>query len=296
MMEYLSGQCGRERVKSGNFQTFSLMDRERGIIRALGAAVIVLCLIIIGMLVTSPAAVPTQNGTGIMYQLSTIGSLMNGGFTGVGTVADLHQHGDFGLGTYDGLDGEMVMVDGSCYQILSTGNVRLAGDNQTTPFATVTRFQIIRTTPALYTVNLTDLTGSLDRTAGCSGTFCAARLDGTFPYVKARSPRKQGKPYPNLTEALKTQSVFEFRNMTGTMVGIYTPSWASSLNVPGWQLHFITQDRTGGGHVLDCMVNGTDAEIDPTVNFFLTTPENPGTSPELAEGMAASLDRAERSG
>jgi acetolactate decarboxylase len=137
----------------------------------LGAAVIVLCLIIIGMLLTWPAAVPIQNGSGIMYQFSTIGSLMNGGLTGVGTVADLYRHGDFGLGTYDGLDGEMVMLEWRCYHILSTGDVRLAGDNQTTTFTTVTRFRIIRTTPALYAVNLTDLTGSLDRTAGCSGTF-----------------------------------------------------------------------------------------------------------------------------
>jgi len=58
-----------------------------------------------------------------IYQVSTSGALVQGVYQGCVRVADLKRHGDFGLGTFDSLDGEGIMVDGTCWQACSDGSV-----------------------------------------------------------------------------------------------------------------------------------------------------------------------------
>ena len=53
---------------------------------------------------------------------------------------ELKKHGDFGIGTFDALDGEMIVLDGVVYQAKADGHIYQAADNLTTPFATVTYF------------------------------------------------------------------------------------------------------------------------------------------------------------
>jgi len=121
---------------------------------------------------------------------------------------------------------------------------------------------------------MTELTGFLDSRLPSKDLFYAIRIDGTFPYIKARSPPAQDKPYPPLADALKRQSIYEFRNVTGTAVGFYTPSSAAGLSFPGYHLHFITADRSRGGHILDITTGGNTVELDSTpraVTIF--TPE-----------------------
>jgi alpha-acetolactate decarboxylase len=76
-----------------------------------------------------------------LYQRSTIGALLAGIFDGDETVGELLTRGDFGLGTFNALDGEMVVLDGACYHLRSDGTVELANLAARTPFAAVTRFE-----------------------------------------------------------------------------------------------------------------------------------------------------------
>ena len=44
----------------------------------------------------------------VIYQTSLMSALLSGVYEGETTMADLLQHGDFGLGTFNHLDGEMI--------------------------------------------------------------------------------------------------------------------------------------------------------------------------------------------
>jgi acetolactate decarboxylase len=121
--------------------------------------------------------------------------------------------------------------------------------------------------------SLAGLITALDRRLPSANMFYALRLDGEFSYLKTRSVPRQEQPYRPLIEIVKTQPTFEWRNVHGTLLGFRCPAGAAALNVPGWHLHFITADRTGGGHVLDLrLVNQTAAlEIIPTLSMTLPT-------------------------
>ena len=75
-----------------------------------------------------------------VFQTSTISALLAGVYDGELTVRELLAHGDFGVGTFDQLDGEMVVLDGTCYRLRSDGSARIADPSTHTPFAAVTDF------------------------------------------------------------------------------------------------------------------------------------------------------------
>ena len=216
----------------------------------------------------------------VLYQVSTYESLAGGGYDPVEPVKVLMENGDLGLGTFTGLDGEMVVVDGVCYQVRADGVARPADPSEGVPFAAVTYFSPDITVPGIVAGNMTDLTAALNRSLPDPDLFTAIRIDGTFPYLKVRSPPAQSKPYPPLTDALAHQSVYEYRNVTGTMVGFYSPAPAAGLNVAGYHLHFISADRTRGGHVLEATAAGDMAELDVTPRYtVIFTPEGAGSPP-----------------
>ena len=210
----------------------------------------------------------------LLYQVSTYTSLAAGGYDPVEPVKTLMANGDLGIGTFTGLDGEMVVVGGTCYQVRSDGTVRPADSSQGVPYAEVTFFSPDLSVPGIVAGNMTELTGFLDSKLPSKDQFYAIRMTGTFSSIRARSPPVQSKPYPVLTDALKGQSIFEWRNVTGTAVGFYTPATAAGIGFPGFHLHFISADRTRGGHVLDMATSGNTVELDGTPrSLVILTPE-----------------------
>src|ERR1700728_3397210 len=75
-----------------------------------------------------------------LFQVSTSAALVEGIYQGAVRVSRLLRHGDFGLGTFVDLDGEMVVLDGVCYQISATGAIAPVDGEQLIPYAVVTRF------------------------------------------------------------------------------------------------------------------------------------------------------------
>jgi acetolactate decarboxylase len=207
-----------------------------------------------------------------LFQTSTINALLEGVYDGDMPVATLRQHGDFGLGTLNGLDGEMVQVDGQFFQVRSDGKVRSVPDEARVPFADTTFFDADRTVTVEKPLSFKAMATYVDTLLPSRNIFYAIRIEGTFRYVKTRSVPRQAKPYPRLTEVIKTQPTFEFYNQRGVMVGFWTPSYAASLNVPGYHFHFLTADRTRGGHVLDCTLGQVKISIDDTPRFSLILP------------------------
>ena len=238
-----------------------VLDIKQVLLLLLVAALLLIGGFFAGWSASAPSGPPDPD---LLYQVSTYTSLSGGGYRGIVTVGELAQHGDLGLGTFDGLDGEMVVVDGAMYQVKADGTVSRPDPSVLVPFAAVTSFQPDLTLGGITAGNLSELTARLDARLPSKDRFWAVRIDGTFPYVKARSPPAQSRPYPILTDALKSQSVFTFRNVTGTVVGFYTPSSATGVDPVGFHLHFISGDRKEGGHVLDITTEGAQVQLDDT--------------------------------
>ena len=199
-----------------------------------------------------------------LTQFSTIPALLSGLYDGEWTCTEVLTNGDIGIGTFDHLDGEMIILDGRCYRARSDGNVVPAAATDTTPFACVTFFDTDLVVSNLTAGSLTELLATLEQKLPSPNIVYALRLDGDFAYVKTRSIPAQQKPYHPLTEIVKTQPTFEWRNVRGTLLGFRCPAFAKELNVAGWHLHFIIADRSHGGHVLDLRLTNQTAQLDLT--------------------------------
>ena len=230
------------------------------------------------------------------YQVSTIDALMQGVYDGVQTTGELKTHGDFGIGTFNALDGEMIVLDGVVYHAKADGHITISSDSQTTPFATVTWFDkdqaVITDTPMNFSVFAT----TMEKRLPSGNMIYAVRMHGAFPTMTVRAIPAQQKPYPTLTEAAKNQSVCTYSNATGTVVGFYTPVFFKGINVAGYHLHFISDDHATGGHILDFTVPaGTTVEYDITPGFTMGLPTTGDfTGIDLSQDLSADLAKIEK--
>ncbi len=212
----------------------------------------------------------------VLYQTSTIGALLEGVYDGDATVADLREHGDVGLGTINCLDGELVILDGRFFTVEHSGQVRELPPETMTPFAAVTWFERDQGGLLENVASLADLTATLDRIRESDNLCYAVCITGQLDYIKTRSVPRQSRPYPPLTDVIPNQAIFEFEDVAGTIVGFYMPPYVTGINVPGWHLHFLTEDLSGGGHLLDCRFAEATAQIDQTDGIMLDLPQTEG--------------------
>ena len=232
----------------------------------------------------------------VLYQVSTIDALMQGVFDGVQPVGEIRKHGDFGIGTFDALDGEMIMLDGVVYQAKADGHIYTAAYGQTTPFATVTYFDRDLSAVTFGPMNLSLFSSTMAAQLPTMNMVYAVRMHGTFPVMKVRAIPAQKKPYPTLAEASKNQSVYTYSDTTGTIVGFYTPVFFKGLNVAGYHLHFISDDRKSGGHILDLTVPvNTTVEYDITPGFAMALPTSGDfTGVDLSQDLSGDLVKIEK--
>jgi acetolactate decarboxylase len=186
-----------------------------------------------------------------VYLSAPINALVEGLYVENATMAKIKQHGDFGLGTFNLLDGEMVLLDGHVYQIRSDGNVYHVKDDEMSPFACVTFFNPDTFDDLENISDSRDFYDLLKTLIPSENMLYAIRIDGTFSHIKTRVvPRSEN--YRPLVEATKNQPVFNFHNVRGTLAGFYTPRFMESLNAPGYHMHFLSEDRRHGGHLIQC--------------------------------------------
>jgi acetolactate decarboxylase len=230
-----------------------------------------------------------------VYQVSTIGALAQGVYGGEITCGELREHGDFGIGTFDRLDGEMILADGAIYQARADGSVRTPDDLVRVPFAAVTFFTPDRTSILSRNLDLEGLERALDGLLPTENIFYAVKVEGNFQYVKTRSVPAQDKPYRPLTEAVKEQRTCEFNNTEGVLVGLRCPAYMKEINVPAYHFHFITRDRRAGGHMLECRVEGAQVAIDEASEFHMVLPRgNEFYRAQLGADAQSVVDRIEK--
>ena len=211
-----------------------------------------------------------------IYQVSLLQGLTLGDYNGSVSVKELKQKGDTGIGTFEGVNGELIMVDGTVYRAKSDGSIETAPDDETIPFANVTFFDSDEKQDISGVSSIADLKKLLDEKVEKLGRnqFYMVRVDGTFKKMHARSELKQEKPYKPLAEALKTdQREFSWDNIEGTVVALYCPQYMEDLNAAGWHLHFVSKDKKYGGHVLELDVDKAELKIDCTQGFNMQLPD-----------------------
>ena len=244
---------------------------------------------------TSTAAASQDKET--IYQVALLQSLTQGYYDGIIKVSELKEHGDTGIGTFEGVNGEMIVIDGKVYQALSDGSVKEAADDETVPFSNVTFFE------SDVAANMTDVSdmasfkSALDKTVNEKGRnmFYMVKVSGTFEKMYVRSELKQEKPYKSLDKALETdRREFSYENIAGTVVGLYCPDYMGGLNAVGWHFHFISDDRTKGGHILDLSFKNAKAELDITPRFDMKLSDNTDfQNMELAKNVDEAIKKVE---
>ncbi|KHK03345.1 acetolactate decarboxylase [Desulfovibrio sp. TomC] len=212
-----------------------------------------------------------------LHQTGSIEGLIVGDYAGQRSCAGLVRQGDFGLGTFADLDGEMVVLDGVVYQVTSDGVVHRARPGQLAPFAQIVRFAGSVDLGRVDGLDLPALTAALTDRLPDPSKMCAVRVDGVFPTLTVRSVPAQAKPWPPLAEAIKHQSTFPLTDIAGTLVGIYTPPGLPSLSPAGWHFHFLSHDRRHGGHVLALTTGPAKARGDAVTVLDVVYP--PGVLP-----------------
>lgn len=228
-----------------------------------------------------------------LYQYSTLSALIRGHYDGDLKMATLAGKGDFGIGTFHGLDGEMIALDGRIYKGRTDGKAVEVPPEEATPFAMVTRFAADRTAALPPDLDFAALQKLLDGLIEAVNLPHAIRVDGTFAQVTYRSVPKQAPPYRVLTEVVKEQAEFTRTAVAGTLVGYRMPDYAAGFNTPGYHLHFINADRSEGGHVLGLRTASGTIAVDRLQRVSIDLPDSAAFATGAITATAADVHAVE---
>lgn len=222
---------------------------------------------------------PADGTQRCMYQVSTLQALAMGYTRAVVTVEELLRHGDTGLGTFENVDGEMIVADGVCYRAMADGTVVTAPPEMGVPFSSVSRLVGSRcfSLEALADIGAlkTTLTQRIEEGFGLNSMHMV-RIDGAFERICARSESGQRTQHVTLKDMLQdNQRDYFFDEIEGTLVCVYYPDYMDGVNAPGWHLHFLSADRTMGGHVFDLKLRRAQARLDKISRIEIQLPFSP---------------------
>jgi acetolactate decarboxylase len=212
--------------------------------------------------------------TNTVTQVSILNALLARQFDGYLSCRELLKHGDFGIGTYDRMDGEMIIVDGILYQAKADGKVYTPDLENCTPFATVCCFEPDQSWILRDSIDLEGLKNEVDEKASNQNVFVAIRVKGSFSHMKTHALQMQSKPYPPTAEVVKGCVQLEMKDVSGTIVGFRCPPYVKGINDTGYHLHFLSEDKKQGGHVLEFTMERGNCAIDICSNHHVIVPED----------------------
>ena len=212
--------------------------------------------------------------TNSIFQYSTLSALLEGVYDGEMTIGELKKHGDYGIGTFNALDGEMILYDGKCYKVSSDSKVTKVSDSATTPFAAICSFvpdTVIRIDRVL---KFNQLKQYIDSVVPSTNLLYAYKISGSFDSIIIRSVPKQEKPYKRLIEAYKMQGVYTFTQQEGILFGYKFPKYLKDVNMDDFHLHFLSSDKSRGGHLLNCTFSIVYVSVAYIRNYQIQLPDN----------------------
>ena len=229
-----------------------------------------------------------------VFQVSTVNALLAEVYEGNWSVGELRGYGNYGIGTVNHLDGELVILDGEFYQITSDGHVHLLPDTARVPFAVITNEHYDTTFRMVNISNYESLMRRIDSTLTNTEVIYVIKITGDFGSLITRSIPKQQKPYRPLTSVVEDQSIFHLTHVTGTMVGFRFPNFMNGVNIAGYHLHFLDLSRTNGGHLLECAADTVTVSIGTIDKFLLSLDPNLNFTPVDNENVEESIQKVEK--
>ena len=234
--------------------------------------------------------------TNKLYQVSTLNALMLGDYKGSCKVKDLLKVADTGIGTYDGLNGEAIFLNGVAYDGLATGEVVVMKDSDSLPFATVAKFDESVKAHDISFSSIAEFKEKMNEyTKNGKNYFYMLKIEGTFN-VRVRSCFKQEQPYEPLYKVAKDQREYEYHNEEGYVIGIYSPDYVEGMNLPGWHIHFLDKNHTKGGHILEVSTENAKMKINLLDEWDVIMPhDNEFASWNLKEDLKSKTEAVEGS-
>lgn len=209
-----------------------------------------------------------------VFQYSTLSALLEGVYDGEMTVGELKKHGNYGIGTFNALDGEMILYEGECYKATSDSKVIKVGDLAKIPFAAICTFVPDTIIKIGHALNLKEIKHYIDSVMPSGNLLYAYKISGSFDSIVIRSVPKQQKPYVRLIEAYKAQGVYTFAHLDGILFGYKFPHYLKDVNMDDYHFHFLTTDKSKGGHLLSCTIMNGEIDVAIIRNFQLQLPDN----------------------
>jgi len=197
----------------------------------------------------------------MLYQHGTLGTLMAGLLEGTATINEILNHGDLGIGTLTGSDGEVIILDGKAYHANEHGEFKILSGNELTPFATVTPFKADDHFDVRHITDSEALLNKVQQHALSDNIFIAVKITGKFEMMHVRMMPKQEPPYTKLIESAKRQPEYTREQVYGTVVGFYSPQLFHGIAAGGFHLHFVDDEKSFGGHVLDFELNHGSVDL-----------------------------------
>ena len=208
-----------------------------------------------------------------LYHYNTLASLMAGLYKGTLPIKDLLKHGNFGIGTLDSLDGELIILDGKAYQAKGDKTIRQVSGEETVPYAAVLNHQADIEFEQSLPILEEALKEKITEQFISKNLFYSIKIKGNFAKVHVRmAPRsEQGTPF---VQVAKNQPEYHEENVSGTIVGVWTPDLFDGVSVKGFHLHFISDDFAFGGHLLDFTMTDGQVEIGNIMELVQDFPFN----------------------
>lgn len=228
-----------------------------------------------------------------LFQVSTSTALVQGVYKGCTTVSSIKTYGNFGLGTYDALNGEGLMLDGHVFQALSDGTVVEPDKACMVPFWVSTQFVADRTAKLPMISSLNELCSQVNQYRPSENLFYAMRIDGLFEMIHYRVANKSS-PGIDLVSATSQQTEFRLNNIEGTLLGFWSPDYAKSFNIPGYHLHFLSSNHQHAGHVLEICGKNLTLQIMDINKMMVIMPKSESfLKADLSKDPTIALSKAE---
>lgn len=211
-----------------------------------------------------------------IYQIGVLPAFMNGIYEGDIPFKKIEKLGDLGLGTVNGLKGELVVLDGDYYQMDESGRASKVNPLDATPFTIVTKLTLFKTVSLEHINNLDEVSKCIEKVMDTPNVFYMFRIDGVFSDVHLRSEHCEMMTHQPLYELLPSiQKKFTLEKSEGTIVGTFCPAYSAGFTIQNFHYHYINRDRTFGGHVFDVKIEHAILKLQKSHEFDLQVFQTP---------------------
>lgn len=208
-----------------------------------------------------------------LIQYGTMQMLVESLLDGFVTTKDILSSGTTGIGTGEGVDGELIILGGQVYQVDGYGIVHKVNPAFPIVYADIHQDEFILL-DNYDNVSLQDIRQFVLEYIATQNLFFAIKITGDFDAIEVRSASKSVKPYPGLQKIAEQQHIFKKSNVSGTMIGYFTPQLYQGVGVPGYHQHFLSSEFDFGGHVLNAHVESADVSLQILSGINIKLPTN----------------------